>query len=285
MPHEIFICHSYLDQKAARAICAGLEAAGLRCWIAPRDITAGVSWAATITEGIETSKVALILLSSSSNASAQVHHEVHLADCKGLHLLPLRLRNLKPSPALEYYVGDQHWFDAFPAPVEKHIPRLIEHIKKLLNTPLRRPSGTPDCKPCTPAPAPAPVSGKPTVLVVDDDGDLRLKIKMELAKDGYAIIMAEDGSKALAKVRESAKPPDIVILDMQMPVMDGLGFLEHFRADKRTAGIPVIVFTSMSPAGWKTASSTLGANAFLSKPFIGNELRALVRGLLQADHI
>lgn len=280
MPHDVFFCHAHQDSAAADALCAAFEAAGLRCWIAPRDITAGMKWAGACTEGINGSHIVLVLLSADSNISEQVQHEVHLADSKGRHLLPVRIQDIAPCSALEYYLGNQHWFDAFPPPAEQYAPRLIDHVRKLLAEPLRKKSAADAPKPSDKQPA-AAAPKKHTVLVVDDDEEIRLQVRTELAKDGCLVVQAEDGGKALAKLQEMPKPPDLIILDMMMPVLDGVEFLHRFRADARNARIPVVVLTSQSGQGWKAATSGLGADAFLSKPLLPKELRACVRGLLQ----
>jgi CheY-like chemotaxis protein len=277
MPFDVFFCHSSKDQRAAAALCAGFEAAGLRCWIAPRDITASLTWAAAIAEGIAASRVVVVLLSSHSNGSKQVLHEVNLADSKGKPLFSVRLEDLALSGQLEYYLGSQHWLDGFPPPIEQHAPKFLEHICRLAG---RAPPPSPGAdRPATPT---VPVHGRQTVLLIDDDETVRAMAKSELAKDGFAALTAGDGSQALGLLQGLARPPDLVILDIDMPVMDGITFLHHFRADTRWARTPVVVLTAKSAAGWKAAVGGLGADAFLNKPFLPKELRACVRGFLNS---
>ena len=239
-----------------------------------------MTWAAAIAEGLAASRVVLVLLSTHSNLSKQVLHEVNLADSKGKPLLPLRLEELTLSGELEYYLSSQHWLDGFPQPVELYVPMLVDHLSRLSGRPAAH-SGDPGTeRPVAPA---VPARRKPTVLLVDDDEAVRTQAKSELAKDGFAAVTAADGSQALRLLQGLAQPPDLVILDMEMPVMDGMTFLHHFRADSRWAKTPVVVLTSKNAAGWKEAVGALGADAFLSKPFMPKELRACARGFLSAD--
>ena len=79
MAHEIFISYSVKDKEIADAICTHLEARGLPCWVAPRDILPGVTWGEAIVNAIHESKVMVLVLSSSSNDSGQVLREVERA--------------------------------------------------------------------------------------------------------------------------------------------------------------------------------------------------------------
>jgi len=76
MAHDVFISHSSKDKTVADAVCGTLEKQGVRCWIAPRDVPPGQSWAAAIVEGISNSKVFVLVFSDRSNQSKQVVKEV-----------------------------------------------------------------------------------------------------------------------------------------------------------------------------------------------------------------
>lgn len=135
MAHDVFISYSSKDKPSADGICANLEAAGLRCWIAPRDIRPGEEWASAIVNAISNSKVLLLVLSSHSNTSRQTKKEVDCAIHYDKTIIPFRIEAVEPSGSMKYYLGDLHWVDAFPPPLEEHIRKLSQHIHAVLTIP------------------------------------------------------------------------------------------------------------------------------------------------------
>jgi CheY-like chemotaxis protein len=111
------------------------------------------------------------------------------------------------------------------------------------------------------------------ILVVDDDSGIRRMLSLTLRSGGYDVTTASDGREALDEM--SARPPDAVVLDLQMPIMDG----ETFLREVRLQGIetPVIV-VSGKPGG----KSTPGANAFFRKPFAPDDMLDTVARLIAA---
>jgi hypothetical protein len=132
MPHDVFISHSKDDKPTALALCNKLEAKGVRCWIAPRDVTPGVEWGAAIIEAIEGSRVMVLIFSLKANNSKHVHREVHRAFAKNLTVIPVRVENARPTGTLEYYLGSVHWLDAMTPPLEKHLETVAKQVKALL---------------------------------------------------------------------------------------------------------------------------------------------------------
>src|SRR5947208_646009 len=132
MPHDVFISHSSQDKPVADAVCAALEGAALRCWIAPRDVQLGRSFAGEITRAIQRSKVMLLIFSAYSNTSEQVLREVQLAANSHLHIVQFRIADVLPNDDLEYYLSTPHWLDALTPPLERHLDRLERSIKTLL---------------------------------------------------------------------------------------------------------------------------------------------------------
>jgi len=132
MSHDVFISYSNKDKSVADAVCSILEQNGIRCWIAPRDITPGVPFAEAIIDGIKGAKVFILVYSSNSNHSQQVIKEVDRAVHHGLAIIPLRLEDVPMSKQLEYYVSDVHWLDALTPPLEKHISKLVKVVQLLL---------------------------------------------------------------------------------------------------------------------------------------------------------
>lgn len=132
MSYEVFISYSSDDKKAADAVCHGLEQQDVRCWIAPRDILPGTEWGAAIVDAIDTVKIMVLLFSSSSNRSPQVRREIERAVSKGVILLPFRIEEVFPCKTLEYFLGTQHWLDAFKEPMPIHVKVLVRTVKTIL---------------------------------------------------------------------------------------------------------------------------------------------------------
>jgi hypothetical protein len=132
MPHDVFISYSTHDKAAADATCAALEASGIRCWIAPRDIRPGAEWGEAIVEAITASKVMVLVFSAHANESPQIRREVERAVSKGIAIIPLRIQDIAPARSLEYFIGTVHWLDALTPPLQTHLRRLAESVKALL---------------------------------------------------------------------------------------------------------------------------------------------------------
>jgi Tol biopolymer transport system component len=130
---DVFISYSSKDKITADAACATLEGANIRCWIAPRDIIAGSDYGESIVEAIESAKILVLIFSDNANASAQVKREVERAGSRGIPIIPVRIVNVMPSRALEYFISSPHWLDAFPPPREKYFEKLVESVRALLN--------------------------------------------------------------------------------------------------------------------------------------------------------
>ena len=142
MAHDVFISHSAQDKAVADAVCAALENAAVRCWIAPRDVQPGRSFAGEITRAIQQSKVMLMIFSRHSNASEQVLREVQLAvDCR-VPIIRLRIEDIPLSDDLRYYLSTPHWLDALSHPLSKHIPPLTAAIRELLGASSAESNGT-----------------------------------------------------------------------------------------------------------------------------------------------
>jgi hypothetical protein len=132
MAHDVFISFASSDQQVAGEVCAGLEARGIRCWIAPRDVSPGTEYAYAIVQAIEESRVLVLLFSNAANSSRQIAREVERATSRGIPLIPFRIEEVVPSKSLGYFLGAVHWLDAFPAPPERHVPALADAIFRIL---------------------------------------------------------------------------------------------------------------------------------------------------------
>ena len=132
-------------------------------------------------------------------------------------------------------------------------------------------------------PAPPRVSGPHglparKVLLVDDEDSLRKVVKDLLERDGYIVSEARDGVQALDQVDRVG--PDIIVLDLNMPGLDGYGVLSHLRSRPATADIPVIVLTAKSDEDNEVRVFELGADDFLTKPFRARALSARLEAVL-----
>ena len=129
---DAFISHSSHDKAIADAACAQLEAAGIRCWIAPRDIVPGSDWGASILEALDRCHMMVLIFSSNANSSPQIRREVERVVNRGIPVIPVRIEDIEPTKAMAYFMGPVHWLDAMSPPLEKHLERLAESIKMLL---------------------------------------------------------------------------------------------------------------------------------------------------------
>jgi len=116
------------------------------------------------------------------------------------------------------------------------------------------------------------------VLLVDDEDSLRRVVKDLLERDGYIVSEARDGVQALDQVDRVG--PDIIVLDLNMPGLDGYGVLSHLRSRPATADIPVIVLTAKSDEDNEVRVFELGADDFLTKPFRARALSARLEAVL-----
>jgi len=116
------------------------------------------------------------------------------------------------------------------------------------------------------------------VLLVDDEDSLRKVVKELLEREGYVVAEARDGAQALDQVDRVG--PDIIVLDLNMPGLDGYGVLSHLRSRPATAGIPVIVLTAKGDEDNEVRVFELGADDFLTKPFRARALSARLEAVL-----
>ena len=120
---------------------------------------------------------------------------------------------------------------------------------------------------------------KPKILVVDDELDALEVLGFKLREAGFAPLFASDGLKALAAVR--AERPDLVVLDLMLPEMDGLEVCKLMRRDPTTAGIPVIMLTAKAAEMDRVVGLELGADDYVTKPYSPRELVLRIRKLLK----
>jgi CheY-like chemotaxis protein len=119
------------------------------------------------------------------------------------------------------------------------------------------------------------------ILVVDDEPDVLLLCRLNLQQRGHEMLEAPDGSRALELARD--RHPDVIVLDLMLPGMSGYDVLEALQRDEGTSDIPVLVLTAKSLRADRERSHGLGASAFLTKPFLPNELCEMVDSLVDPE--
>ena len=138
MAYDVFISYAAEDRTVANAVCATLEANRIRCWVAPRDVLPGMSYAEALIDAISESSLMVLVFSSRSNNSPQVMREVERAASKGIPILPFRIEDVALSKSMEFFLSTPHWLDALTPPLEKHLGHLAGTVKLLLSR-IRKP--------------------------------------------------------------------------------------------------------------------------------------------------
>ena len=119
---------------------------------------------------------------------------------------------------------------------------------------------------------------KTTILLVDDDPDALILVGARLRAAGYEVITAEDGEEALEKVRRET--PALLVLDINMPKINGFEVCRILKSDPSTRSIPIIFFTAKSQKEDKIKQGTMGAQAYIIKPFDPKILLSIINNLL-----
>ena len=118
----------------------------------------------------------------------------------------------------------------------------------------------------------------PRVLVIDDEAPIRLLCRVNLEAAGIEVLEAEDGPRGLALARDER--PDVILLDVMMPGMDGWQVLEELLDDERTSGIPVVFLTARAELRDQARGLELGGIDYVTKPFSPIDLAPLVEDLI-----
>ncbi|MGF1660832.1 MAG: response regulator [Rubrimonas sp.] len=121
------------------------------------------------------------------------------------------------------------------------------------------------------------MSGR-TILTVDDSRTMRNMLRMTLEDEGYRVLEAADGLLGLDVLK--GEIPDVIVTDINMPNMDGFGFIEAVRAEARYDGVPILVLTTESDRSLKDRARNSGATGWITKPFEQNRLIDVVRRVM-----
>jgi len=117
-----------------------------------------------------------------------------------------------------------------------------------------------------------------TILVADDNGDIRRVVRWMLEQKGYAVIEAADGQQAVATA--VSQRPDLILMDLLMPVVDGFDAVRQLREHEELRGVPVIAMTARDAATSRDRADGLGFNQYLSKPLDFLRLNVVIEKLL-----
>ncbi|MFS2020900.1 response regulator, partial [Massilia sp. CT11-108] len=129
------------------------------------------------------------------------------------------------------------------------------------------------------APAPAPAARIATIMVVDDSLTVRKVTQRLLEREGYRVLLAKDGVDALEQMQETR--PDLMLVDIEMPRMDGFDLTRHVRGDAATSALPIIMITSRTADKHRNVALGLGVDAYFGKPYQEDALLAAITGLLE----
>jgi TIR domain len=132
MKKRIFVSYSSPDQEKADKLRQALEFAGIGCWIAPRDLSAGTQWGAGIVEAINECEAVLVVFSAAANNSPQVAREMELAVSKRRPLIPIRVADDQPTNDMQYFLGVSHWFNAYAKPLDGYLPQIVGAVQNVL---------------------------------------------------------------------------------------------------------------------------------------------------------
>ncbi len=120
------------------------------------------------------------------------------------------------------------------------------------------------------------------ILVVEDEKNILQIVEYNLGKEGYQIVVARDGAEALEKARRDL--PDLILLDLMLPKVDGLEVCRQLKREGRTAQIPIIMLTAKTQEADRVVGLELGADDYVGKPFSPRELTARVKAVLRRAH-
>ncbi|HEY2953791.1 MAG TPA: response regulator [Candidatus Eisenbacteria bacterium] len=123
------------------------------------------------------------------------------------------------------------------------------------------------------------MASKPRILIVDDESDLVSVLRIGLEIEGFEVAAASDGEEGLKKAREER--PDLVVLDLMLPKLDGYRVCRALKFDERYRGLPILILSARSGEQDRRLAFDMGADAFMSKPYDMTALVKLIRARLR----
>jgi len=120
-----------------------------------------------------------------------------------------------------------------------------------------------------------PGNGRPTILVVDDFDDTRWLLRTWLERKGFRVIEAENGNDAVSEAQSES--PDLIIMDLEMPELDGLAATRQIRASEKLADVPIVAVSAYGAEQFRGPALLAGCNEYVSTPFEPSDLERLIR--------
>jgi len=161
---DVFLSYASPNSAVAEAACEALERTGVMCWIAPRDVTPGASYAGQIIHAIDAAKAIVLILSENAASSPHVLREVERAASKRHPIISLRL-DQAPLPAdFEYFLNTSHWLDASTSDTARVMPKLVSAVRLAIQAPVVTPEAAQT--PRSPAPSPSARPPQRTAIIV-----------------------------------------------------------------------------------------------------------------------
>jgi adenylate cyclase len=166
-PAQVFISYASQDKAVADAACLALEQAGMECWIAPRNVVPGESYAGAIVHAIDATRLLVLILSEHGASSKHVLREVERASSKDHPVVAFRI-DAAPMPAdLEYFLNMSQWLDASCVDMESALPRLVEAVQRVITSPGNAGiAQSPSAVPSQQTPVSKPVNRRPRLVAI-----------------------------------------------------------------------------------------------------------------------
>ncbi len=151
-------------------------------------------------------------------------------------------------------------------------PRAVQDFRLLKRPPVPRALGANDTSPC-------PKKWK--VLVAEDNADVRLMMRTLLEMKGYGVLEAGDGHEAISVAEDSR--PDLILMDLQLPRLNGFAVTRFIRQHAELKGVPILIVSGHDPAQHRNLALAAGCNGYVQKPLDFDHLEGLIVSLLPAD--
>ncbi len=165
--------------------------------------------------------------------------------------------------------------------IDSKIIELIKHDENISNSEISRKLGIPEEE--VEARIRAFSDTRQKILIVDDEMDTLLPLKRSMEAEGYVVAEAYDGFEGIKKAKDEI--PELIILDLMMPGMDGIEVCSRLKKDEITRNIPIIMLTAKDEIRDKIKGLEIGADDYVTKPFNLNELKARIKSVLRRARI
>ncbi len=165
--------------------------------------------------------------------------------------------------------------------IDGKIIELIKHDENISNSELSRKLGIPEKE--VEARITAFSDTRQKILIVDDEMDTLLPLKRSMENEGYIVVEACDGFEGIKKAKDEI--PELIILDLMLPGMDGIEVCNRIKKDEVTQNIPIIMLTAKDEIRDKIDGLEIGADDYVTKPFNLNELKARIKSVLRRTRI